>query len=418
MNFPIPVDLTVAQNNVPVNITVSDNSSSIGLSIETEIVASSASEYEGPYSVMPTESAQTLETDGKLMADNVSVGSIPGNYVGSQIPRKSSADLTASGPTVTAPAGYYSGAASKTVQSGSATTPNTSITADVDVFLSATGLITATASGAQNVTPNVVAGYVDRGNAGTVSVDGLKNVQLPTQAAKTVTPTETEQTAVATQKYTVGEVKVAAIPSDYIGSEVPQKSSSDLTVFGPSVTAPAGHYAEAATKSVAIGSVRVYDTAIPVTPSISIDNTGKITASVSKVQSVSPSVNAGYVTTGYAGNMNVSGSAELQLSTQADATITPTESEQTVVAAGKFTTGAVKVGAIPSNYVGSSVPAQAAQTITPTTADQTIASGKYLTGAQTILGDANLVPESIVDGITIFGVTGNAPPPVTVVHLL
>ena len=49
---------------------------------------------------------------------------------------------------------------------------------------------------------------------------------------------------------------------------------------------------------------------------------------------------------------------------------------------------------------------QAAQTITPTTSDQTIASGKYLTGAQTIKGDANLVPSNIADGVTIFGVEG------------
>lgn len=80
MNFPIPVNLTVAQNNVPVNITVSDNSESIGLDIETQIVASVASEYEGPYSVTPSESVQTLETDGKLMADNVTINPIPSNY--------------------------------------------------------------------------------------------------------------------------------------------------------------------------------------------------------------------------------------------------------------------------------------------------------------------------------------------------
>lgn len=49
---------------------------------------------------------------------------------------------------------------------------------------------------------------------------------------------------------------------------------------------------------------------------------------------------------------------------------------------------------------------QAAQTITPTTSDQTIAAGKYLTGAQTIEGDANLVAGNIKDGVTIFGVEG------------
>lgn len=50
--------------------------------------------------------------------------------------------------------------------------------------------------------------------------------------------------------------------------------------------------------------------------------------------------------------------------------------------------------------------AQAAQTITPTTSDQTIASGLYLTGDQTIKGDANLLAENIKKGVTIFGVEG------------
>lgn len=56
--------------------------------------------------------------------------------------------------------------------------------------------------------------------------------------------------------------------------------------------------------------------------------------------------------------------------------------------------------------VTGTIPSQAAQTITPGTADKTIASGKYLTGTQTIKGDANLVPENIASGVTIFGVEG------------
>ena len=48
-----------------------------------------------------------------------------------------------------------------------------------------------------------------------------------------------------------------------------------------------------------------------------------------------------------------------------------------------------------------------AATITPTTTDQTIAAGQYLTGAQTIKGDANLVSENIISGKSIFGVSGN-----------
>lgn len=50
---------------------------------------------------------------------------------------------------------------------------------------------------------------------------------------------------------------------------------------------------------------------------------------------------------------------------------------------------------------------QAAQTITPGTANKTIASGRYLTGTQTIKGDSNLVAGNIKKGVSIFGVSGN-----------
>lgn len=47
-----------------------------------------------------------------------------------------------------------------------------------------------------------------------------------------------------------------------------------------------------------------------------------------------------------------------------------------------------------------------AATYTPGTADQTIAAGQYLTGAQIIKGDANLLPANIAKDVTIFGVAG------------
>ena len=50
---------------------------------------------------------------------------------------------------------------------------------------------------------------------------------------------------------------------------------------------------------------------------------------------------------------------------------------------------------------------QAAQTITPGTSNKTIASDRYLTGVQTIRGDANLVAENIKSGVSIFGVAGS-----------
>ena len=50
---------------------------------------------------------------------------------------------------------------------------------------------------------------------------------------------------------------------------------------------------------------------------------------------------------------------------------------------------------------------QGAQTITPGTSNKTIASGRYLTGTQTIKGDANLVAANIKRGVSIFGVAGS-----------
>lgn len=54
-----------------------------------------------------------------------------------------------------------------------------------------------------------------------------------------------------------------------------------------------------------------------------------------------------------------------------------------------------------------SLPTQATKTITPgTTAQTAVPSGVYTTGTITVAGDANLVPENIAEGVSIFGVTG------------
>jgi hypothetical protein len=72
------------------------------------------------------------------------------------------------------------------------------------------------------------------------------------------------------------------------------------------------------------------------TPSITVSSAGLITASATQEGGIVP-----------AGTK----SATKQLSTQAAKTVTPTRSTQTAVASGKYTTGAIKVAAIPSTYV-------------------------------------------------------------------
>lgn len=75
------------------------------------------------------------------------------------------------------------------------------------------------------------------------------------------------------------------------------------------------------------------------------------------------------------------------------------------VTAGKMLSGIV--GYTNNGKVTGSIQSQAAQTITPGASDKTIASGKYLSGTQTIKGDANLLAENIKNDVSIFGVIGS-----------
>lgn len=88
-------------------------------------------------------------------------------------------------------------------------------------------------------------------------------------------------------------------------------------------------------------------------------------------------------------------------------TVSTSESTKTVSPdSGYDGLSKVTVNAISSTYVGSDVTKKSAATYTPKTTDQSIASGQYLSGTQTIKGDANLVAGNIKSGVSIFGVTG------------
>lgn len=152
---------------------------------------------------------QKTVTAGSMLSGTTALKNDGTDITGS-IASKSSSDLTVSGATVTAPAGYYDSAASKSVASGSARTPNTTITANPTVSVSSSGLITATVSKAQNVTPSVSAGYVSSGAAGTITVSGSGTNQLTTQAAQTIHPSTTDQT-IASWRYLTGAQTIKAV---------------------------------------------------------------------------------------------------------------------------------------------------------------------------------------------------------------
>lgn len=147
----------------------------------------------------PTESQITDTVSPDVGYDgldevDVTVNAISSTYVGSGIAQRTSSDMTAVGATVTSPAGYYAANASQAVASGSAETPATTITATPTISVSSDGLITATNSETQNVTPTVSPGYVSSGTAGTITVNGSNTSQLTTQAAQTIHPSTSDQT--------------------------------------------------------------------------------------------------------------------------------------------------------------------------------------------------------------------------------
>lgn len=189
-----------------------------------------------------------------------------------------------------------------------------------------------------------------------ITINPIPDIDLE-EVQVTYTPDEEGQTDTITPSTGYAgisevEVTIEPIDTDYVGSGIARNDSDDLTASGATVTAPAGYYEEAATKTIASGSAATPATTITANPSISVGNDGSITASVSATQSVTPSVTAGYVSSGTAGTITVSGSGSSQLSTQAGTTITPSTSQQTAVAAGKFTTGTVIVDAMPSGTAG------------------------------------------------------------------
>lgn len=336
-------------------------------------------------SITPTESQQTVTADnGYTGLGTVTVGAISSTYVGSGIAQRSSTDLTASGATVTVPAGYYATAATKSIG-------NADYTPDFSIgFTTVNNVLKA------RITPMVIVdteGYLSSGyHYGTTT----NYSAIP--ANTTITPSETSQTIGGIKYIMEDAVTIDPIPSEYIVPTgtytVDSSGTKDVTNYAsasvPALTLPtaASSTSNGTSKATISRSTSAQYINIPtgfnntaqyytisatpngtVTAPSSISgtsasvSTGTNTLTLTKTVSVTPNVStAGYISSGTAGNSSVSLTA--------------------------------------------SVTTKGAATITPTTSDQTIASGTYLTGTQTIAGDANLVGSNIISGKSIFGVSG------------
>lgn len=158
-----------------------------------------------------TDTSDATATAGDILSGKTAY--VKGEKITGAIETKTESDLTTNEETVIIPSGYYASQVTKSVSTATQATPS--------ITVSSSGLITASAT--------QTAGYV---MAGTESA----TTQLITQAAKTITPSTSEQTAVASEVYTTGAIIVAPIPSEYIipsGTKtITENGTHDIKTFG------------------------------------------------------------------------------------------------------------------------------------------------------------------------------------------
>lgn len=192
--------------------------------------------------------------------------------------------------------------------------------------------------------------------------------------SKTVSPSESAQTIRADYGYDgLSQVTVNAVSRTYVGSGVTKKSAATYTPGTSNQSIASGQYLSGAQ---------------------TIKGDSNLIAS---------NIKKGVTIFNVTGSYNeATGGPTLQ-----SKAVSPSESTQTVSPdSGYDGLSKVTVNAISSTYIGSDVTKKSAATYIPKTTDQSIASGQYLSGTQTIKGDANLVAGNIKSGVSIFGVTG------------
>ena len=366
--------------------------------------------------ITPSETAQTAVASYRWTTGTVTVAAISSTYVGSGVPTRSDEAITIVGDVLYVENGYYPNG--RTIWLGEKMTPGER--AATVTINQATGLITAT--GAVTTTNGATYAFVNTSTTNTVTL------QLTTQAGTTITPKATSQTAVASYRWTTGTVTVAAVPTDTAntfsanGTYTPAtgKWFDSVTVSVPAgapllqaktVTYSPSETAQTATVSAASG----YDGLSQVTINVQAIPTTYVGSGITERTSLATNANTITASAGYYPSavtytvpaMTVPTSTSASGSGTRKITATPNTATQYINLPTGYNsaTAYFQINPIPSSYVQPTY-TKAAATYTPGTTAQTISANTYLTGAQTIQGDDDLVGSNIISTANIFGVQG------------
>lgn len=355
---------------------ITENASGVDVtqyaSVDVEVPAPAPNLQTKSKSYTPSETAQSEAVTADSQYDglgrvNVNVGAVPSDYVGSGVTRRSSSDLSVSGRTVNVPAGYYEDDASKSVTQGTAGTPTATKGAVSNHSVQITPSVTNTTgyiqggtsngepvtvqaselvSGTKNITQN--GNNIDVTNYEKVNVNVSGGAPSYETKSKTYTPSETQQTDTLTPSsgydaIEEADITIEAIPSNYVGSGVTRRSSSDMSVNGGTVTAPAGYYENAGSKAVQGMTLPTTTQANPLSGAVEVTEFDASTFSTDRYL---------HIPSGYNDTLSYYKLKKAAASPTINSlTVTPSTSQQTFNASGVDGYKPVVVEAMPSGSV-------------------------------------------------------------------
>lgn len=366
-------------------------------------------------SVTPTENQQTITPDSGFDGlSSVLISAISPNYVGSNIVTRNNSGVTALNSTTTSvsfDAGYYPNSHGATVATAAHDNPSVSIGTD--------GVITATHI--------QTSGYV---NGGTTTA----TLEMMTSPGFTITPMEGTMTIPTTNIYMLGNITIEGISTTYIGSGVNRLNATTYTPGPGSIQIPSGYYLNGAQTILGDANLKASNIKRGVTifgvtgtlTSSSADYSGGTDFSAATATSgdmllgttayTGAGLITGTITTNSLSDITVSGAtvtipSGYYATTMNKSVSTTTHGAPTISVSS---TGLITAThAQTAGYVSADTKTKTQQlttigetTYTPGNDDITITSGKYITGTQTIEGDANLIAGNIKNGVSIFGVEG------------